>query len=399
MKRFLFIVAIFIFGVVAKMKAQLPETVSWEPNIKMDKHLYPSYIIAGASVVFKNQGDHYLGEPKGLLGIDISSTYRFAKFKLEIRADEIADPTVFEFTLPHDKRRETFFVFPNINYRFQQLKNVKQPGPLNVIFKLYIDGKEEGERTETVKLHSINDCPFMIQRADNSIIDMKWMFAAYVNEHHPMIDDILREALNTGLVEQFSDYQMVTASSKDELYRQTIAVWTALYNRKLTYSNTVTPSLTPGSNITSQNIRLFDEAIKSAQANCVDGSTVFASIFGHIGIEPFLVLEPSHCYMGFYTSSRMDTSEYLCLETTLIGNRKINESMVDSASLAYLMGLFSPEIAKANKNAIIAYLYALNVGTARYKADLPNILANDVRYKKIDIAYSRKEFEVFPIAY
>jgi hypothetical protein len=226
-------------------------------------------------------------------------------------------------------------------------------------------------------------------------VNMKWMYAAYVNENHPMIDEILREALNTGLVDQFTDYQLTSGTNKSELFRQTIAIWAALYNRHLTYSNTVTPSLNPGSNIYSQNIRFFDETMKSAQANCVDGSAAFASIFRRIGIEPFLVLVPGHCFMGFYTNP--EKKELYCLETTVIGKKNITESMVDSATFAGFMALYPKDIAEKNRGAILSYAYAIKLGTNHYKADLPSIQANDVRYMEIDIAKSRKENGVIPI--
>src|SRR5665213_2669978 len=99
MKQTLFAIAlfnIFCFGASA-----LPaDKVIWEPNIKMEKHLFPSYIIAGATKKFKDLGAQYLGESKGLVGIDISSGYNHASYRLDIKANEIADETSFEFTLP-----------------------------------------------------------------------------------------------------------------------------------------------------------------------------------------------------------------------------------------------------------------------------------------------------------
>lgn len=395
MKRLLAVI-IFLSAISIYSRAQVPEWVEWDPNIKMDKHLFPSYIIASATIKFGDLGDHYLGVPKGLIGISIRSTYRFAKFKLEIKADEIADETEYEFTLPHDKRRETFFVFPNINYRFQQLTKITQPVPVNITFILYVDGKKQGEKTETINVHSINDCPFYMYNPDKTPVNMKWMFAAYVNENHPMIDKILREALNTGLVDQFSDYQLSSPSNDDEVYRQVIAIWTALYDRHLTYSNTTTPSLATGDNIFAEHIRFFDEAMNSAQANCMDGSAAFASIFRKIGINPFLVVIPGHSFMGFYTDNYSTKPQ--CLETTMIGRKNISASMVDSAQLAHFMNLFPPDVAEKNKAAILSFTLALKIGNLKYKSNSENLKSNDLRYQVIDISEARKTTGVIPIA-
>src|ERR1017187_4311301 len=92
MKRLLITFSFFCLLLV-NVFANPPEKVTWEPNIKMEGHLFPSYIIAGANTNFKSQGDHYIGEPKGLIGIEISSSYKNAKYRIEINAREIADIT------------------------------------------------------------------------------------------------------------------------------------------------------------------------------------------------------------------------------------------------------------------------------------------------------------------
>ena len=54
------------------------------------------------------------------------------------------------------------------------------------------------------------------------------MFAAYVNEQHPFVDKMLREALDTGIVNSFTGYQ---TKNKAEVYRQAYALWNALSKR------------------------------------------------------------------------------------------------------------------------------------------------------------------------
>ena len=394
---FLFINLVFVWNIA---QAQLPETINWETSIKMNKHLFPSYILAGSTIKFTSLGDHYLGESKGLLGIAISSTYRAAKFRLEVRADEIASATSFEFTLPHDKRREVFYVFPNINYNYQSLKKITEPTPVNVTFTLYRDGKEEGQFTETVSVHSVSDCPYYMTNPDGSGVDMTWMLGAYVNENNPMIEDILREGVNTGLVDQFVDYQASTNTNYSDIIKQTAAVWTAMYNRKLTYSNTVTPSLLPGDNIICQRIRLFNDALRSSLANCIDGSAMFASIFRRIGIKPFLVLIPGHCFMGYYTSPSKD--KLICLETTVIGDRKVQETAVDSTWFKYIYSLFPKDVAEKNRAALLSYTYALSEGNKKY-AEVQPYLKSKLGsiynlYLFIDIEKARTEYSVIPLS-
>jgi hypothetical protein len=142
-------------------------------------------------------------------------------------------------------------------------------------------------------------------------------------------------------------------------------------------------------------VRLFKDALRSAQANCVDGSAVFSSIFRHIGIEPFLVLVPGHCYMGFYLDR--DKQNYYCLETTAIGNHKLTEENVDAEKLKYYMGLFPKDVAQANKGAIINFTYALTYATHSFESDQYGIQKKKLQYMKIDIENARKEYGVIPL--
>lgn len=62
---------------------------------------------------------------------------------------------------------------------------------------------------------------------------------------------------------------------------------------------------------------MIDESIKNAQANCVDGSALFASLLRKVCFEPYLVLIPAHCYVAFQVDKK--GKQIAALETTLIG--------------------------------------------------------------------------------
>ena len=67
--------------------------------------------------------------------------------------------------------------------------------------------------------------------------DISFMFAAYVNEQHPFVDKMLREALDYGIVDSFTGYQ---SDDPAEVYRQVYALWHALSQRDVRYSNITT---------------------------------------------------------------------------------------------------------------------------------------------------------------
>ena len=215
-----------------------------------------------------------------------------------------------------------YYIAPKVNYKFEKLRKTTQQMPLNITVALELDGKPAGEKTETLQVRSINDCPFGVSNEEETLNDsgsvagdaeIGWMFAAYVNENHPMLDKILQEALATKIANAFLGYQR---DDPAEVMKQVFAIWSALQKRGIQYSSTTT---TPGGSeeVYSQYVRFLDQSITNTQANCVDGSVLFASILRKISIQPFLVTVPGHMYMGFYLGS--DKKDFVGLETTAIG--------------------------------------------------------------------------------
>jgi hypothetical protein len=82
----------------------------------------------------------------------------------------------------------------------------------------------------------VNDCPyfFVTQKASGRGYDLSWMFAAYVNEDHPLVDEVLKIALSTGVVRSFDGYQ---SRDIDQVRTQVRAVWTALSLMGIRYSS------------------------------------------------------------------------------------------------------------------------------------------------------------------
>jgi hypothetical protein len=126
------------------------------------------------------------------------------------------------------------------------------------------------------------------------------------------VDKVLKEALATRLINQFAAYQ----GSSDDVVREVFAVWAALQARGIHYSTVTT---TPGGTQTvyHPNVRFIEESLQNEQANCVDGSVLFASILRKLGMRTFLVTVPGHMYMGVYLAGKGD--DRIAIETTMIG--------------------------------------------------------------------------------
>src|SRR5262249_8832334 len=159
-----------------------------------ERQLFPSYIIATASMqVSATAPADTLGDPRGLLGVSVVAPKDGTPVKVIIQCDEIMQASEFSGVLP--KKGETYKVFPKIKFRFRDLAKIDQATPATVSFRVKVGSEAENEQTVTLMLRSINDCPFIVADGKETV-DISFTFAAYVNEQHPFVDKLLREALD-----------------------------------------------------------------------------------------------------------------------------------------------------------------------------------------------------------
>ena len=291
------------------------QAVSWQPVLEMDGQLFPSYVLATATARLYEETEPdstWLGDPNGMIGIRLVNPAPGTAVRLEVTLPHLAEEvSVYEGTL--ERAGETYHIFPTLRYDFDLLAQLTQPRPAAATFTLYLDGRRVGQKTKNFPVRSVNDCPYSFQNLYGEEEDVSWMFAAYVNENHPDVDLLLKEALATGLVNGVDGYQGTAA----DVYRQVFALWTALRQRGIRYSATTRPS-GADQKVYSQNVRFLDQTLRVTQAGCVDATVLFASVLRRIEIDPFLVLVPGHCFLGFYLDR--DHKEFDLLETTMLDN-------------------------------------------------------------------------------
>ncbi|MEW6710890.1 MAG: hypothetical protein AB1403_13775 [Candidatus Riflebacteria bacterium] len=290
----------------------------WQPFIDMDNQFFPAFLLSTALVKLNEPEDaatKKVGDRNGILGIAINNPADGTRFKLEIKENSIMAATQLEGTM--EEAGATYFLCPPVAFRYDALARQKQPIPVSLVFSLTINDQPAKTKIQNGVIRSVNDCPTYFQSVvDQSEADISFMFAAYVNENHPIIDKILQEALKTGVVKGFTGYQN---EDEKEVIDQVYAIWTALQNRKIKYSSITTPSA-HSDTVTSQSVRFINESISFSQANCVDGSVLLASILYKIELNPFLVITPDHMYLGFFLDENGDY--YTCIETTELSSGK-----------------------------------------------------------------------------
>lgn len=384
----------------SETKAQ--SNLSWEPRVDMDGQIFPSYLVA-ISTMSQNelpnaQAANRLGDPGGVIGVNVTSPVDKAKVNVTVAANTLMKGGSIEVELP--EKGKTYTVYPKIDYLYEALLKVRQAVPLTLTAKVAFGGAEES-KAFTVRVSSVNDCPFAVRSVDASGQEsMKlcpWMFAAYVNENHPYSEEIRKEALKTGIVESFSGYQQ----DADGVLLQVFAIWNVLQQRGVRYSNVTTTS-GKVENVYAQQVRFVDQTITSSQANCVDGSVIFASILRQIGIEPVLVLVPGHMFVGFYLKPDDDNSLRF-LETTCLGDADLSKisslKEMPSSIQKGVESLKNNGLSEAQISASVdSFGGALRAAREKFKQHEQNIIKKQGMAEIIDIQTARK-LGVMPIGF
>lgn len=371
-----------IFFLLATVSARADVT----PIAGWDNQLFPSYLIATAALKLEPQEEsgNTLGDTNGQLGVILVATEDDQAVTVSIRCDEFLETSEFSGSLP--TAGETYVIYPKIRYRFDRLGKCRQATPATVTYLVNMGSEASEELSMTVTFRSINDCPLQV-RTESDVVDTKFAFAAYVNEQHPFVDKLLREALDLGVVDKFDGYQ---SGNPQDVVRQVYALWDLLAARDVRYSS-ITTTVADSDAVPSQHIRMLEETANNSQANCVDGSVLLVSLLRKIGIHAALVLEPGHCFVAF--SADADGKIALGLETTLITAELESPEEIDE-----LLDESVDENMR-NETSWSSFVAAVNVGTSTLvKNDEQLKSGRDDDYAFIDIRTWRAK-GVLPIPF
>jgi len=279
--------------------------LSWQPVTKFDNQIFPSFIIGWAS--YKGEKTEDMGSS---LGFYINTGLSNVVLKWEIESMDKSFFNIDSGYIRYDDMKYNNTFMPRISWDPKALTKHKSSAPLNVYFRL-IDPNtgNKVEKLVNVNLRSINDCIVCHKQTKYN-----YMFASYVNEEHPEIDKILRQMLDTKMIDKVLGYQ------RGENYAdlQVAALWRVLHDRGFQYSSiTDNSGFNDGScnSVFSQTVRTFENCLSTNQANCVDGTVFMASILKRIGIRTILVNVPGHCFLGYFMDDTTQNNIHF-LETT-----------------------------------------------------------------------------------
>ena len=338
-------------------------------------NIFPSAILSVATTdaqVIEPSDSLYIGNPKSCIAIRVKSRSAYSRVRIEVAETPFFSRSVSEFIL--EKPRKEYTIYPDIIWNYEALKNNVQAEPVSVAITVEMNGEDMGQRVRTFSVRSVNECLLGYVTNGTKFHDTGIFFAAYVNEENPMIDKLLREALNTRIVNRFLGYQNTTAGAVD---KQVYALWNVLQKRNFRYSSVSNTSLS--SNVVfSQRVRTFDDALESSQINCVDGSVLFASLLRAINIDPILVRTPGHMFVGYYTDNSHKEMNFL--ETTMIGDVDLDDFFPDEQLDSTMVGK------SQNQMSLLTFEKSKQYANKKYKENEKGIHSGRLNYMFLEIS-------------
>ena len=292
----------------------------WEPLFELGENIYPSLVISTATIKEGLWDDpQHIGDKWGTIGIAVRGSQANCPVTVEISGGNFIKPSILSATLA-DKGK-VYFLYPDLKYDYEKLLLVRQTVPEMLSFKVTIGKNKEPEKTVRVQVRSVNECVYNFVDSAGNVRDISYFFAAYVNENHPFISQILKEAMDAKKVDSFSGY----SGDKESLMAEIEAVWDTLQRRNIHYSTLTASADDDNPYLASQYVRQLGESINYTQANCVDGSVLMASIFRKLGLDASLIELPGHMLVS--VSLDEDGKEKIYIETTLLVQSTLEEAI------------------------------------------------------------------------
>jgi hypothetical protein len=289
------------------------QTPSVTLEVKFDESfentIYPSFIYSMAQVEQNaNKKLQYI-----VLNIDSDRGFQG---RIKVTNDRFIQETIVDRFIPQGDIQ--IGIAPL--WKYDDFINIDKPGFTHFKVELIDFKTDKVIITQSIQLsyRSINECVFGLRQDNGEILDWHSLFAAYVNEDSRTVENFLKEVADFW---NFSpNFHGWVGYQLGEDYVTSQVVWICIYlERKGMKYSSITSTSNTATKILSQNVRLVENTITNTQANCVDGSVLLASIFKKIGLDCFLVTQPSHMFLAVARKRVPQYQEdYILIETTAI---------------------------------------------------------------------------------
>jgi hypothetical protein len=197
-----------------------------------------------------------------------------------------------------------------------------------------LDGKVELHKTEPIWLLARTTA--LLDYWDpttQQTRDLTPYLGAFVTPNAPDVMSFVRGAAAAAPGGEFISY----FGDEKTVEEQVKAIFEALKGNKLTYVNSWVSFGPDRRSQFHQRVRLPRESLKDRQANCIDGTVLFASLLEAVSLSAAIVLVPGHAFVAWETKCDINgngNSDWRYLETTMIGSDTF-ENACKSAKQTY----------------------------------------------------------------
>lgn len=193
---------------------------------------------------------------------------------------------------------------------------------LNVLVEDLDTKKVETHSTHPIWLLARTTAPLAVKDPKTGQVqDLMPYLGAFVTPNHPDLMRFLRQAAELHPQQRLVGYQGNPAAVEPQIK----AIFEALkQSAKIKYVNSVI-DFTPDQGASNQRVRLPAESLTDMEANCIDGTVLFASLLEGVSLSPAIVIVPGHAFMGWETWND-NTAAWKYIETTLIGSNTFEEA-------------------------------------------------------------------------
>jgi hypothetical protein len=243
------------------------------------------------------------------------------RLRLEVEIPGLSDRTVQTVMLLKDGAQDVLLV-PPLMFGFD-IGSLRSEREAQLSWKITAI-EEAGERVlydETVAVKVLPRDSLVLQRKVSAdvIVPAFETIGAWVTPNARAVEQFLTAAKARAPGATFAGEQAATGP-------QVEAIWNELQARGVSY--VMDPALLSNT-MQVQRTRLPSEVLASTNAQCLEGTILFATLLEAIGLRPIFVLVPGHAFVGWHgtAADEMAAGTPVFLETTMVHDAKFLDAV------------------------------------------------------------------------
>lgn len=280
---------------------------------------YQEHVSLGTYHLLKNDRDTAGGSLISLTLLNFADGDR--ELKVEVRIPGLTDKATRSVILEKGEIKR-FDVTPPLKLNFDSGR-VTERRPVQLELKLSEPSASGSllilETSLKVDLLPRNYLPLSRKVGEDSEKRTYENIAAWITPNTPAVDKLIAAAKKRAPGATF-------AGEQDETVPQVKALWDELQSRGVSY--VMDPNILAGEGVY-QRIRLPDDVLATGNAQCLEGSILFATLFEAIGLRPLIAMVPGHSFVGWHATAKDGVEEgtAVFLETTMVHDKPLDEAI------------------------------------------------------------------------